>query len=145
MLALLLAALASSAYSFVHDCSYSNSTFKINKLIFNPRSPYFGEDIMLYLEFNNTDAPVLNGTIATTVTHNSKPFSYNVVYLCSRVLCPIPSSAVVNNFTNTWPYVSGKVSISIVWKDIYNKQLLCYQINENTTVNQVAISVTSSA
>jgi len=140
MLALLLAAIASSVHSFVHDCSYSNSTFKIDKLIFNPHSPYFGEDIMLYLKFNNTGAPVLNGTIATTVTRNSKPFSYNVVYLCSRVLCPIPSSSVVNNFTNTWPYVSGKVSISIVWKDIYNKQLLCYQINEETTVNQVAIS-----
>ena len=140
MLALLLAAFASTAYSFVHDCSYSNSTFKIDKLIFNPPSPYFGEDIMLYLKFNNTGSTVLNGTIATTVMHNSKPFSYNVISLCSRLECPVPSSSIIKNFTNTWPYVSGKVSISVVWKDIYNKQLLCFQINEKTTVNQLMVS-----
>jgi hypothetical protein len=134
MQTILLAALASTAYSSVYDCSSPNSTFKIDTLIFNPNNPHFGEDTMLYIKFNNTGLPIVNGTITTAITYNSKQFSYNVNSLCNRVICPISYGINMKNFTNKWPYLSGKFTIKATWTDIYNKQLLCLQIKQDTSL-----------
>ena len=134
MLVLLLAVLASTAYSSIYDCSLPNSTFKIDTLIYNPNNPHFGEDTMLYLKFNNTGAPILNGTITTDITYNSKQFSYNVNSLCNRINCPIPYGFSMKNFTNKWPYLSGKFKIKTTWNDMYNKQLLCLHIKQDTAM-----------
>jgi hypothetical protein len=109
----------------ISDCNPS-SIFRPLELSVTPDPPVPGQPIYLTLIFDNTGPDVNDGTVTTTLSVNSIPFSPSTEELCVNTKCPIVSGKNDRSTQNVWPTgVYGLVKSRITWSDANNEHLLC--------------------
>lgn len=116
----------------VIDCGLPSDIFKIQEAKVVPSNPHVGENTTLYLKFNNTGEPIVDGTAKVGITYNFIPFSPSIESICRYTNCPI-ASGITNHASSTlWPFMTGSISIKTVWRDLDGRQLLCFEVKEQT-------------
>lgn len=121
------AALAAIAGATISDCDPS-SRFRPTKLAVNPDPPMANQPVAMTVQFENPGAPVVDGTVTTSVTLNFIPFQPSIEPLCTNTACPIATGSVDRSTSSTWPDgVSGTVVTKSAWAGVDGESLLCVQ------------------
>jgi hypothetical protein len=115
----------SSVIASIKDCD-SSSIFRPLELSVSPDPPVPGQPVYLTLIFDNTGSEITSGTVTTTLSINSIPFSPSTEPLCDNTKCPIVSGKNDRSTQNVWPSgVYGLVKSRITWMGPNNENLLC--------------------
>jgi hypothetical protein len=116
--------LLTTGFATIKDCN-PESIFRPTQLTVYPDPPIPGQPVKLTLIFDNTGPKINDGTVTTTLSINSMPFSPSTQTLCDNTKCPIVSGSNNRSTENIWPNVNGIVKSKITWTGPNNEQLLC--------------------
>ncbi len=120
-----LCTLISSVTASIKDCNPS-SIFRPLELTVSPDPPVPGQPVYLTLIFDNPGPDITDGSVTTTLSVNSIPFSPSTEPLCDNTKCPIVSGKNDRSTQNVWPSgVYGLVKSRITWSGSNGEQLLC--------------------
>ena len=130
---LMLLSLVMDAYAKISDCSV-NSIFKSIEQRLTPDPPVPGENVTLYLRFNNPGLPVSDGTETTQTSFNYIPMSPTTKPLCDCISCPIQNTIIELTSTSEWPrdLPRGLIITTITWTNANDEQLLCTKLSITT-------------
>lgn len=118
-----------SSSATVSDCSKGLSLFKLTSMSFSPDPTVPGENSTLLLSMSVPEE-ISGGTATYSTTYNFIPFTPTTDPLCDvTVPCPIQVGEL--STVSTYPMdttTTGSLVLTIRWKDINNRELLCVQI-----------------
>lgn len=120
----LMATLGLSVNSGVaSDCGVS-SEFQITSLSLSPEIPVIGQNSTLFSNYH-VPSEITGGTTKYSCVYNGIPVVSETDDLCTQTTCPIVAGDHADKSVITVPDIKGKLSCTIKWLDVAEKELMC--------------------